>query len=87
MRWSALARLLFVVGVSYCAYMLRPLGGGAPINVTFSLILAGLIRNQRAVPLNGEFICSMLLIRGTFAEIEIDLAINAFQGLFLIEVP
>jgi uncharacterized protein YacL len=43
MRWSALARLLFVVGVSYCAFMLRPLGGGAPINVTFSLVLAGLI--------------------------------------------
>jgi uncharacterized membrane protein YjjP (DUF1212 family) len=43
MRWSALARLLFVVGVSYCAYMLRPLGGGAAINVTFSLVLAGLI--------------------------------------------
>jgi uncharacterized protein YacL len=43
MRWSALARLLFVVGVAYCAYELRPLGGGAMLNLTFSFILAGLI--------------------------------------------
>ena len=43
MRWSALARLLFVVGVAYCAYMLRPLGGGPALNLAFSLILAGLI--------------------------------------------
>src|SRR5580765_268871 len=43
MRWSALARLLFVGGVAYCAYMLRPLGGGAVLNLVFSLALAGLI--------------------------------------------
>ncbi len=43
MRWSALARLLFVGGVAYCAYMLRPLGGGPALNVAFSLILAGVI--------------------------------------------
>jgi len=43
MRWSALARLLFVGGVAYCAYMLRPLGGGPALNLAFSLALAGLI--------------------------------------------
>src|SRR6186997_1866491 len=43
MRWSALARLLFVGGVAYCAYMLRPLGGGPALNIAFSLVLAGLI--------------------------------------------
>src|SRR5438874_9817506 len=43
MRWSGLARLLFVVGVAYCAYMLRPLGGGPAPNLAFSFVLAGLI--------------------------------------------
>jgi len=43
MRWSALARLLFVGGVAYCAYMLRPLGGGPALNLAFSRALAGLI--------------------------------------------
>ena len=43
MRWSALARLLFVGGVAYCAYMLRPLGGGPALNLAFSLVLAGVI--------------------------------------------
>ena len=43
MRWSALARLLFVGGVAYCAYMLRPLGGGPALNLVFSFALAGLI--------------------------------------------
>jgi uncharacterized protein YacL len=43
MRWSAVARLLFVIGVAYCAYMLRPLGEGVALNLGFSFVLAGLI--------------------------------------------
>jgi len=43
MRWNGVARVLFVVGVAYCAYMLRPLGAGPVLNVGFSLILAALI--------------------------------------------
>src|SRR3954469_16188033 len=43
MRWSGVARLLFVLGVAYCAYMLRPLGGGPIPNLTFALVIAGLI--------------------------------------------
>ena len=43
MRWAGVARLLFVIGVAYCAYMLRPLGGGALQNLAFSFVIAGLI--------------------------------------------
>ena len=43
MRWSGVARLLLVIGVAYCAYMLRPLAGGWLPNLAFSLLLAGLI--------------------------------------------
>jgi uncharacterized protein YacL len=43
MRWNGVARLLFIVGVAYCAYMLRPLGGGPLPNLAFSLVIAGLI--------------------------------------------
>jgi uncharacterized protein YacL len=43
MRWSGVARLLFVIGVAYCAFMLRPLGGGSILNLAFSLVLSGLI--------------------------------------------
>src|SRR5262247_2958321 len=43
MRCNAVARGLFVVGVAYCAYMLRPIGGSAVANVAFSLVLAALI--------------------------------------------
>src|SRR5439155_1655510 len=43
MRWNGVARLLFVVGVAYCAYMLRPLGGGPAVNIGFSLVIAAMI--------------------------------------------
>jgi uncharacterized protein YacL len=43
MRWNAVARLLFIIGVAYCAYMLRPLGGGPVLNIGFSLVIAALI--------------------------------------------
>jgi uncharacterized protein YacL len=43
MRWNGVARVLFVVGVAYCALMLRPLGSSLMLNVGFSLVLAGLI--------------------------------------------
>ena len=43
MRWNGVARLLFVAGVAYCAYMLRPLGGGPALNIGFSLVIAAMI--------------------------------------------
>ena len=43
MRWNGVARLLLIIGVAYCAYMLRPLGGGPLPNVGFSLVIAALI--------------------------------------------
>jgi uncharacterized protein YacL len=43
MKWNAVARLLLVIGVGYCAYMLRPLGGGPLPNLAFSLVIAALI--------------------------------------------
>src|ERR1700680_984906 len=43
MRWAGVSRLLFVIGVAYCSYMLRPLGGGPVANLAFALVMAGLI--------------------------------------------
>ena len=43
MRWAGVARLLFVLGVAYCAFMLRPLGGGPLPNLAFSFLIAGAI--------------------------------------------
>jgi uncharacterized protein YacL len=43
MRWAGVSRLLFIIGVAYCAYMLRPLGGGPVANLVFALVIAGLI--------------------------------------------
>jgi uncharacterized protein YacL len=43
MRWAGVSRLLFVIGVAYCSYMLRPLGGGPVANLAFALVIAGLI--------------------------------------------
>ncbi len=43
MRWTGVARLLLIVGVVYCAYMLRPFGGGLPLNVSLALVISVLI--------------------------------------------
>jgi uncharacterized protein YacL len=42
MNWSGAARLVFVAAVAYCAFLLRPLGGAAPLNVVFAVGIAGL---------------------------------------------
>src|SRR3954452_1609936 len=43
MRWSGVARVLFVIGVAYCAYVLRPLGARLLPNLALSFVIAGLI--------------------------------------------
>jgi uncharacterized protein YacL len=43
MRWSAVARLSVVLIVAYCAYMLRPLGGGPLPNLALAVVISGLI--------------------------------------------
>src|SRR5713226_7902757 len=43
MRWNGVARLLFILGVAYCAHMLRPLGGGPLPNLAFSLVIGALL--------------------------------------------
>jgi uncharacterized protein YacL len=42
MKWNAVARVLFVSAVAYCAFLLRPVGGGALTNVAFACVIAGL---------------------------------------------
>ncbi|MCM3879489.1 MAG: TRAM domain-containing protein [Vicinamibacterales bacterium] len=42
MRWSGVARILFVSAVAYCAFLLRPLGGGVALNIAFAFVIAGL---------------------------------------------
>src|SRR5262245_57166400 len=42
MNWSGAARFVFVAAVAYCAFLLRPLGGGAPLNVVFAVGIAAL---------------------------------------------
>lgn len=43
MRWSVVARLSFVLGIAYCAYRLRPLGGGPLPNLALAVVISGLI--------------------------------------------
>ena len=43
MAWFVLARVLFIAVVAYAAALLRPLAYGAPLNVGFALLLAGLV--------------------------------------------
>ena len=42
MKWGGVARVIFVFAVVYCAFMLRPLGGGGLVNIGFSLVVAAL---------------------------------------------
>ena len=43
MAWFALARVLFVAAVAYAAAVLRPLPGDLVVNLSFALVLAGLV--------------------------------------------
>jgi hypothetical protein len=40
MKWNGVARIVFVGAVAYCAFLLRPLGGGPFINLAFALVIA-----------------------------------------------
>ena len=40
MKWSGVARIVFVVAVASSAFMLRPLGGGPVPNIAFSIAIA-----------------------------------------------
>jgi uncharacterized protein YacL len=40
MKWNGVARIVFAAAVAYCAYLLRPLGGGVWINLSFALVIA-----------------------------------------------
>jgi uncharacterized protein YacL len=42
MRWSGVARIVFVCAVAYCAFLIRPVGGGPLVNVAFALVIAAL---------------------------------------------
>ncbi len=42
MRWNGVARIIFVCAVAYCAFLIRPVGGGPLVNVGFALIIAAL---------------------------------------------
>src|SRR3954462_11127565 len=42
MKWNGVARTVFVAAVAYCAFLLRPLGGSAAINVAFALGIAAI---------------------------------------------
>jgi uncharacterized protein YacL len=43
MRWGSVARVLFVMAVAYCGYVLRPLGGEPLPNIALSIVIAGVI--------------------------------------------
>ena len=42
MRWNGVARVIVVCAVAYCAFLIRPVGGGPLVNVAFALIIAAL---------------------------------------------
>jgi uncharacterized protein YacL len=42
MRWSGVARVVFVGAVAYCAFLVRPLPAGASVNLAFALVLSAI---------------------------------------------
>jgi uncharacterized protein YacL len=40
MNWNGVARIVFAGAVAYCAFLLRPLGGGVWINLGFAFVIS-----------------------------------------------